>query len=98
MVVEQVAGVEHVEEVELGVHRDRRLFPGCVRSGPLLYHHLLPKYKRSIILLYVLVYRVDDVVEELVSEGEQGDAGEEGHGGGQEHEGAPPWSPQAPAW
>ena len=43
MVVEQVAGVEHVKEVELGVDRDGRLHPGLVRSCALLYHQLLKR-------------------------------------------------------
>ena len=45
VVVEQVPGVEHVEEVELGVDRDGRLHPGLVRSCALLYHQLLKRFQ-----------------------------------------------------
>ena len=46
VVVEQVAGVEHVEEVELGVDRDGGLHPGLVSSRTLLYRQLLKEWKQ----------------------------------------------------
>ena len=39
--VEELLWVQHVKEVELGVDRDGRLLPRCIRGRPLLYHHLL---------------------------------------------------------
>ena len=41
MLVEQVPGVEHVEEVELGVDGDRGLHPGHVGRRTLLDRQLL---------------------------------------------------------
>ena len=46
VVVEQVPGVEHVEEVELGVDRDGRLHPGLVSSRTILYRQLLKEWKQ----------------------------------------------------
>ena len=45
VVVEQVAGVEHVEEVELGVDGDGGLQPGLVCSCTLLYRQLLKEWR-----------------------------------------------------
>ena len=45
MVVEQVPGVEHVKEVELGVDGDGGLQPGLVRSCALLYPQLLKEWR-----------------------------------------------------
>ena len=41
MLVKQVPGVEHVEEVELGVDGDRGLHPGLVGRRTLLDRQLL---------------------------------------------------------
>ena len=46
MVVEQVAGVEHVKEVELGVDGDGGLHPCLVSSRTLLYRQLLKEWKQ----------------------------------------------------
>ena len=45
MFVEQLSGVEHVEEVKLGVDRDRGLNPGLVGRRALLDSKLLKKWK-----------------------------------------------------
>ena len=71
--------VEHVKEVELGVDGDRRLLPRCIRGRPFLDHHLLRKCQSSKDITHLETeYRVDDVVEELVGEGEKGDACKDG--------------------
>ena len=45
MFVEQLSGVEHVEEVKLGVDRDWGLNPGLVGRRALLDSKLLKKWK-----------------------------------------------------
>ena len=45
VVVEQVAGVEHVKEIELGVDGDGGLQPGLVRSCALLNRQLLKEWR-----------------------------------------------------
>ena len=69
-------GVEHVKEVELGVDGDGGLLPSSVRGRPFLYHHLLCK-KLAVqksngyqIVCKKTKYRVDDLVEELMGEGQ----------------------------
>ena len=80
MAMKKVPWVDHVEEVELGVDRDRGLLPRCVRGRPFLDHHLLCKYQSSKDISHLETeYRVDDVVEELVGEGKKGDACKDGH-------------------